>query len=54
METNNEKTTAEDRPAHIVRRGAIAASVWRRQPDPARGTHGVVASVGPRQLAMHF
>ncbi|MAT71335.1 MAG: hypothetical protein CMJ58_17630 [Planctomycetaceae bacterium] len=35
METNNitseESKTAADRPVHMVRRGAVAASIWKRR-----------------------
>lgn len=35
MKTNNQlndtKTTKAERPVHMVRRGAIAASIWQRQ-----------------------
>jgi len=40
MENNNKKpkTTAE-RPVHIVRRGAIAASIWQRQTQTGFAYH---------------
>jgi len=40
--SNNKKTTsksANERPVHIVRRGAIAASIWQRQTQTGFAYH---------------
>jgi len=40
MENNNKKTkTTAERPVHIVRRGAIAASIWQRQTQTGFAYH---------------
>ncbi|QDV81026.1 hypothetical protein [Botrimarina mediterranea] len=43
METNNNKKTstksAAERPVHMVRRGAIAASIWQRQTQTGFAYH---------------